>query len=165
MKKILLVLLILVVATTGIFSARLNDRDALSVGLNLGTDVGVSTRYGYGDFDLITNIGLDVFTLEAIEIEVAGAYHVSTLEVGKADFPITVGLGASAGLDFKSAALDASVLVPIGIEYTFDDFPVTAFIRVAPGVSVMKSTAVNVGPDVKAYVGALWNFEKKGLFN
>ena len=165
MKKVLLVLLILVIATTGVFADKLNSRGATSLGLNLGTDVGVSVRYGYNDFDIVGNVGLDILTLKGITAEAAASYHVYTLEVDKADFPVTAGVGAALGLTFDPAALDFSVLFPLGIEYTFEDLPITAFLRFAPGVAIISGGQIQPGFDARAYIGALWNFEKKGLFN
>ena len=113
-------------------------------------------------FDILANIGLNLFKLNPLTLsgDVAASYNVYTIDGGRnCKFPITVGAGVSTAMTFADGfGLDLSVLVPVGIEYTFSDVPVTLYLRLAPGVNLLKATKFDIGFGFAGYIGALWNF-------
>ena len=166
-KRIVLVALIAICLVAPVFAANnysgVAKKNSVGVGLNLGTNTGVGLRYGMGDFDILANIGLDVFKLNPLTLsgDVAASYNVYTIDGGKnLKFPITVGAGANVGLKFGKDKLgfDLSVLVPVGIEYTFADVPITLYLRLAPGVNLFNNSDFGFKFGFAGYIGALWNF-------
>lgn len=139
------------------------EKNSWGLGLNLGTNTGLGVRYGMGDFDLIANIGADIFRLDEFHLsgDVAVDYKVYTIDGGNEyiQFPITVGAGVNTSMKFKdNFEMDMSVVIPVGIEYTFVGVPITIYLRLAPGMKLMKENSVKVSPAFAGYVGALWNF-------
>ena len=165
-KRLVLVALIALCLVAPVFAADnysgVAKKDSVGLGLNLGTNTGVGFRYGMGDFDILANIGLNLFKLNPLTLsgDVAASYSVYTIDGGKnLQFPITVGAGVKTGFRFgDNFGFDLSVLVPVGIEYTFSNVPITLYLRLAPGVQLLKNTKFNVAFDFAGYVGALWNF-------
>lgn len=164
-KRIAVIALVILCAAAPMFAASNTtgaaDRNTLGVGLNLGTNTGVGFRYGYGPFDVIANVGFDFLKFGngnwALSFDVGASYQVYTIDGGRnLQFPITVGLIAAPGVTFGSSpSFNLSVMVPVGIEYTFDDVPVTAYFRLAPGMKILPSVGFTCG----AFIGALWNFD------
>ena len=97
----------------------------------------------------------------SMSVDAAASYKVYTIDGGKRNlqFPITVGGGAALAITVaEKPAIDFSVLVPVGIEYTFADVPITLYLRLAPGVQFFKNTEFKMGFAFAGYIGALWNF-------
>ena len=167
-KKIVLVALLVLLILVPAFSATTGSskKGSVGVGANLGTVNGVALRFGMGDFDLLANIGFDAVTTLTkdgwtISGDVAASYKVYTIDGGRnAQFPITVGLSAVPSVTFgNNTVVNLDVLVPVGIEYTFSDVPITLYLRLAPGLSVIEANKPNVGEfAMGGYIGALWNF-------
>jgi len=168
-KKIAIVALLVLCLAAPVFAGNTigaSKRNTLGVGLNLGTNTGVGFRYGIGNFDVIANFGLDLLHIGSNGLAFGGdagvAYQVYNFDLGHGNYmPLTVGLvgvtsfaASDNGVDF-----DLSVLVPVGIEYTFQDVPITLYLRLAPGMRIMQNTAIDLGFDFGAYIGALWNFD------
>ena len=165
-KKIVLVTLLVLLILVPAFSATTGSskKGSVGVGANLGTVNGVALRFGMGDFDLLANIGFDVLNISkdswTIAGDVAASYKVYTIDGGRnAQFPITVGLSAVPSVTFgNNTVVNLDVLVPVGIEYTFSDVPITLYLRLAPGLSVIEANQPDVGFAMGGYIGALWNF-------
>lgn len=164
-KRIAIIALVILCVAAPMFAASNTrgaaDRNTLGVGLNLGTNTGLGLRYGYGPFDVIANIGLDVVKLSGgnwtLSFDVGASYQVYTIDGGSnLKFPITLGLIVTPSVTFgNNATFNFGVLVPVGIEYTFDDVPITAYFRLAPGMNILPSASFTCG----AFIGALWNFD------
>ena len=170
-KKIALVALMLVLLAVPAFSATFGGttrEDSVGVGLNLGTNTGVALRFGFGDFDVLANVGFDILDAFNGEFKVAGDAAVSwnyyTIDGGRAlEFPLTFGVGANVAIDFSNdVSTDLSVIFPLGIEYNFaqlnPDVPITVYFRLAPGFYILQASKVGVDFDMAVYLGAIWNF-------
>ncbi len=170
-KKIALVALMLVLLAVPAFSATFGGttrEDSVGVGLNLGNNTGVALRFGFGDFDLLANIGLSAFSLNSSGLglggDVAANWNFYTIDGGRGlQFPLTVGAGASMSVHFGDpTAFNLSVLFPVGIEYDFSqlnaDVPITVYFRLAPGFSVITANELNVDFELGVYLGAVWTF-------
>jgi len=166
MKKVLIVLALICLVAFPVMAGNsytgATKKNSVGVGLNLGTNTGVGLRFGMGSFDILANVGINNFSFKpfTLSADAAASYKVYTIDGGKdLKFPITVGVGAKAAIAFgDTTAVDLGVLVPVGIEYTFSEVPVTLYIRLAPGVKLLEATAFKIGFDYSGYIGALWNF-------
>lgn len=164
-KKIALVALIFAMLVTPAFAiGGVSDDNSFGIGLNLGRNSGLGMRFGFGDFDILANVGLFDFGISDNGVAVAGdaafSWNFYTIDGGRAlEFPLTVGAGVSTGVHFGDPfVFDLSVLFPIGIEYNFaqlnPDVPITVYFRIAPGLAILP----DLGFGWSAYLGALWNF-------
>lgn len=161
-KKVLLIALLvaLILAPVTAASYRGSENDgAFGVGLNLGTNTGVGLKFGFGDFDVLANIGLDKFSVDPFSLggDVAVSYEVYDFDFGGGHhMPLTVGVGASMGFVFSDPfAFNLSVLVPVGISYQIPDFPMQFYLRLAPGLAILP----NIDFGFAGYIGALWMFD------
>lgn len=162
-KKILIIVALICLVALPLMAASYNGvtkKNSVSVGLNLGTNTGVGMRFGMGDFDILANVGLNNFSANVLAGDVAASYLVYTIDGGRnLQFPITVGAGVTTALGFgNNVNFNIGAIVPVGIEYTFKDVPVTLYLRLAPGVSILQANKIKVGFDFAGYLGALWNF-------
>ena len=160
-KKVLLIALLvaLILAPVTAASYRGSENDgAIGVGLNLGTNTGVGLKFGFGDFDVLANIGLDNFRFNPFSLggDVAVSYEVYDFDFGRGHhMPLTVGVGASMGFVFDDPfVFDLAVLVPVGISYQIPDFPMQFYLRLAPGLAVLPELDFAFA----GYIGALWMF-------
>lgn len=160
-KKVLLIALLvaLILAPVTAASYRGSENDgAIGVGLNLGTNTGVGLKFGFGDFDVLANIGLDYFRFNPFSLggDVAVSYEVYDFDFGRGHhMPLTVGVGASMGFVFDDPfVFDLAVLVPVGISYQIPDFPMQFYLRLAPGLAVLPELDFAFA----GYIGALWMF-------
>lgn len=160
-KKVLLIALLvaLILAPVTATSYRGSENDgAIGVGLNLGTNTGVGLKFGFGDFDVLANIGLDNFRFNPFSLggDVAVSYEVYDFDFGRGHhMPLTVGVGASMGFVFDDPfVFDLAVLVPVGISYQIPDFPMQFYLRLAPGLAVLPELDFAFA----GYIGALWMF-------
>ena len=167
MKKALAILLVVLVSVSALY-AGLGDsykgaskKDALAVGLNLGTNAGVVLNYGMGDFDLEGIVGLSLLN-GAIDVEAAANYKI--LDLAKeldidGSMPFTIGgevaLWANLNEPFK---LGVSANVPFKLTYTFPKFPMNIYLRLAPGVGIQLVDSVNIGIAMQGSLGATYNF-------
>lgn len=165
-KRIVLVALLVLCLVAPVFAANsyngVTKKGSVGVGLNLGTNTGVGLRFGMGEFDVLANVGLNNFKFDPLTLsaDAAASYNVYTIDGGRnCKFPITVGASVSTAMTFADGfGLDLSVLVPVGIEYTFSEVPITLYLRLAPGVNLLKATKFDIGFGFAGYIGALWNF-------
>ena len=166
-KRIIVVALLVLCLVAPVFAASTKgatQKGTVGVGLNLGTNTGVGFRYGMGQYDILANFGLNNFKFDpfSMSVDAAASYKVYTIDGGKRSlqFPITVGGGAALAMTFNSdkVGIDLSVLVPVGIEYTFTEVPITLYLRLAPGVQFLQNSSFKMGFAFAGYIGALWNF-------
>ena len=109
-KKVLLIALLvaLLLAPLSAASIRGTENDgAVGVGLNLGTNMGVGLKFGFGDFDVLANIGLDSFSLDGNGLglggDVAFSWNYYTIDGGRdLQFPLTVGAGVTSSFHFPN---------------------------------------------------------------
>ena len=165
-KKVLLVALLvaLILAPVTAASYRGSEQDgAIGVGLNLGTNTGVGLKFGFGDFDILANIGLDNFGFNPFRLggDVAVSYEVYDIDIkGPHHMPVTLGLGAKMNFRFEdNFGFDLALVVPVGLEYQIPDVPVAFYVRLAPGISIMENTQININFAFAGYIGVLWMFE------
>ena len=126
-KRLVLVALIALCLVAPVFAADnysgVAKKNSVGLGLNLGTNTGVGLRFGMGEFDVLANVGLNNFKFNpfTLSADASASYNVYTIDGGRnCKFPITVGAGVSTAMTFADGfGLDLSVLVPVGIEYTF----------------------------------------------
>ncbi len=162
MKKALVFVLVALLAVGMIFAGNAkgaSKKDALSLGINVGTNNGVVVNYGFGKFDLESIVGFGVLNGTGLDIEVAGNFEV--VDVAKecrfdGAMPFTVGGEVFVQTDFKEVGL--GVVAPLKLAYTFEDAPVTLYFRVAPGVYITFGENADVGFGVSAGLGATYNF-------
>lgn len=167
MKKTVAILLVVLLSSAALF-AGLGDsykgaskKDALSVGLNLGTNAGVVVNYGMGDFDFEGIVGFGLLN-GALEVEAAANYKILDLAKDlkiKGEMPLTVGgeVGLWAHLN-QPFMMGVNALVPVKLTYTFPEFPMSLYMRVAPGVGIQLVDSVNVKFGIQGSLGALYNF-------
>ncbi len=173
MKKVVLVVLLVALILAPVMAANnpmqkysgATKKDSLGIGLNLGTNTGVGISYGMGKYDVIADIGLNNFGVYPLSLRadccfVYTLYDVvlsDDLGISKATLPVTVGLAGAAGLTFADDfQFGVSVLVPVGIQYTFDNFPCTLYLRIAPGLSLVDQSGFAIGFGFAGYIGALY---------
>lgn len=159
-KKVLLVALLvaLILAPVTAASYRGSEQDgAIGVGLNLGTNTGVGLKFGFGDFDILANIGVADFEFNPFYLggDVAVSYELYDFDFGHGHhLPLTLGAGILTGFGFDPFKFALSVVFPLGVSYQIPDFPMQFYLRVAPGLSVYPE----IDFDIAAYLGALWMF-------
>ncbi len=170
-KKVLLIALLvaLLLAPLSAASIRGTENDgAVGVGLNLGTNMGVGLKFGFGDFDVLANIGLDSFSLDGNGLglggDVAFSWNYYTIDGGRdLQFPLTVGAGVTSSFHFGNPFfVNLAVIFPLGIEYNFEqlnpDVPITMYVRLAPGFTLFNGGEFSVKFAFAGYIGALWMF-------
>jgi hypothetical protein len=166
MKKLVLVLVLVAMILVPVTSAAMETSSAAkstyAVGLNLGTNSGIGFQYKLNkDFDLIGNLGLDNFATTRLSFDAAVNVKVYQFSIEDADFDVTVGAGAYVGIPLQSGlGFDVSAIVPVGIVYSFDEdiAPIDLYIRLAPGLQIIKANVIDLGFDFMGYIGGLWRF-------
>ena len=168
MKKkvlVLLVVAILAIAPAAAATRGSSNDGAFGIGLNLGTNTGFGMKFGMGKFDILANVGIADFNIGsdgfALGGDVAVSYEVYDIDLGgRHHMPITVGLGAKTKFDIgKDFKFDLSLVVPVGLEYQIPDFPLSFYLRLGPGMSIIENTKLDIGFDFVGYLGVLWVFD------
>ncbi len=167
-KKIAIIAVVFALIVTPVFAAGgVSEDNSIGVGLNLGTNTGVALRFGLGDFDVLANLGFDMLNIFNGDFTLAGdaaaSWNFYTIDGGRGlEFPLTVGAGVNTAISFNDGVkTDLSVIVPVGIEYNFNqisDVPITMYLRLAPGMQMLKANKWDPSFDFAFYLGALWNF-------
>lgn len=166
-KKVLILLVVAVLAIAPAMAATRGSSDdgSFGIGLNLGTNTGLGMKFGMGKFDVLANVGLANFNIGAdgfnLGGDVAVSYEVYDIDIkGPHHMPVTVGLGAAMNFRFADQfGFDLSLVVPVGLEYQIPDVPVAFYLRLAPGISIMENTKVDIGFGFAGYIGVLWVFD------
>ena len=157
MKKTLAILLVVMLSVSALY-AGLGDsykgaskKEALAVGINLGTNNGVAVNYGLGKFDLEGILGFGILN-GTLDAEAAANYKI--LDLAK-ELKIGGGLWAKFSQPFQ---MGINALVPVKVSYTFEDFPVNLYIRVAPGLGIQLVDSVKLSFAIQGSLGATYNF-------
>ena len=166
-KKAIVLLIIAVLAITPAMAAPRgsSSEGSVGVGLNLGTNTGLGLKFDMGKFDILANIGLMNFNIGAdgfnLGTDVAVSYEVYDFDLGgEHHMPLTLGLGAVMGFDIgKTFGFDLGLVVPVGIEYKIPDFPMSFYLRLAPGIGLVDNSSFRMHFAFAGYIGALWVFE------
>ena len=160
MKKFALVAIVILLSVSTVFASAYgaSKKDALSIGLNLGSNNGVVVDYGMGKFDLEAIVGFSLFN-KNMDVEIAANYALFDI-ADMADFagymPFTVGAEGVISTNFKDFGVGATV--PMKLAYTFPKVPVTLYFRVAPGVMFSIAPEWDVNLYVPVSLGATYNF-------
>lgn len=172
MKKILVIALAALLASASVFAAVDADdysgsmvEGELGVGLNLGTTTGVALKYGYGPFDVFTNIGVDFVGLGrhdcfSLGIELGASWEVYDVDFGKGHhMPITVGALVPVGLIFDDDfTLGLGFLAQAGVEYQIPDWPISFYLRLGLGLGFDLISDFECHFDGSGAIGALYMF-------
>ncbi|MGE4453880.1 MAG: hypothetical protein AB7D92_05045 [Sphaerochaeta sp.] len=154
MKKMLLAVLLLALVLLPATAAERASKTDLAVGLNLGTNSGVGVQYRMNDFDVIGNLGFDVFD-GTFAVDAAANYKVAEFSIEKADFDVTVGGGVALNL---GSDINLAAIVPVGVAYHLEnnDFPLDFYFRTGPAFRLIKESKEFFG--WYGALGALWRF-------
>ncbi|MGI6432999.1 MAG: hypothetical protein ACOXZ4_03950 [Sphaerochaetaceae bacterium] len=154
MKKVILVLALVLIVALPLTAASYMKTNGLGVGLSGGYPVsGVAIKYGMDDFRVVGTMGYNYGG--SIAIEAGAQYDVYEFAIGDLPFYVNAGVTAAAHIatDFKAFA--ASVNVPVGLSYFFEQFPAEAFFKIAPGLAVYPDIKFDFGTSL----GFLWYFD------
>lgn len=155
----ILVALVLVPATSASLSTSRASQSKFALGLNLGTNTGLGFQYRANrDFDFIGNLGLNNFGVDYLSFDLAANYKIAEFSIEKADFDVTMGVGGFVGIPLNKGGVKLSALVPFGVVYHFNEVPIDTYIRIAPGLRILKEGVVDLGLGFSGYIGALWRF-------
>lgn len=161
MKKFLLIVLVCLLAASTLFAADYkgaSKKDSFGIGLNLGTNTGVIVNYGFGKFDLEAIVGFGFIGGNGLNAEVAGNFCLVDFAKGNFDgsMPLTIGAEGYLATNFDFFRFGA--LVPVKVAYTFPKFPMSLYIRVAPGIDFDCSNDFKPGFAFHGSLGATYNF-------
>jgi|GEM_PF-451062 len=167
MKKrtFLIVFTLLILILVPVSSASLRTSSAsysrFALGLNLGTNTGLGFQVRANrDFDIIGNLGLNNFGVKHLAFDVAANYKIGEFNIDRADFDVTMGLGANVGIPLDNDhGVNFSVLVPFGIVYHFTEVPIDMYVRLAPGVRIFNEGEIDISVGFSGFIGALWRFD------
>jgi hypothetical protein len=104
-------------------------------------------------------LGLENFESSHLSFDVAANYKIAEFNIDRAEFDVTMGLGANVAIPLSSEqGFDFSVLVPFGVVYHFTEVPIDVYFRLAPGLQIVKGNDVGLGFGFSAFLGGLWRF-------
>jgi len=149
MKKGIVLIMLIVLLMTPVFSAPKNN--GVGVGLTLGYPTGVTMRYGMDDFRVLGNLTWNFGS--GFYLDAGALYDVTEVELG--EIPLIINGGALLGLGINNSDFAMSVNGVIGASYYMNEYPVEIFLNLAPGVAILPS----MGMSFKGGFGALWYFE------
>jgi len=138
-------------------SAASFERSSWSAGINLGTGAQSAAQYRINDdMDIVVGVGLD-FYYGAIYGDVVANFRVGGFTIDQAAFDVTVGGGVLVGL--YDQLVELSVVVPVGITYSFPDdlIPLDLYVRVGPAIRILKGYRTDL-LGIYSYVGAMYRF-------
>ncbi len=168
MKKALTVLLVLVAIVAMPLAAAdsrgTSEEGAIGIGLNLGTVNGLGLKFGMGDFDIIANIGLDVFHAGSKGLALGGdvgfQYEVYDIQIdGPHHMPVTVGLLVPMGFFIGDPfGMTLGIEAMAGLEYQIPDVPVLFYLRLAFGVDLVLAPQFDVGFGFSGALGVMYVF-------
>lgn len=167
MKKLMIALALIVLVLIPVSAASMDTtgiaKSKYAVGVNLGTNSGIGFQYRMNKkFDLIGNIGLNNFGTHKLALDAAMNFKLTEFAIEEQMFYVTIGAGAFVGIPIQEGyKVDLSALVPIGLVYSFDEdvVPLDLYVRVAPGLQIIKDGEFDLDFDFRSYIGALWRFD------
>lgn len=144
MKKAMIILLVAVLAVTGVFAGNTHfpRKGDVSLGVDLGNPVGISLRHQtgsdwstYGGIGMISYPKLGVVGRAGIEYQFVDSTYFNREH--KAWFYPTIGGEFQAGvLDFNNVSLWMAVLAPVAFNVQFREVPLELAITFAPGLGI-----------------------------
>jgi|SRR5690554_6345267 hypothetical protein len=152
MRKVLLTLVVITLILVPV-----SAKNALAVGVNLGTNAGVAVQYQLSDFDVVANVGYNFLNQGYLSADVTASYKVTDFNIGEALIDVTAGFGALMGIPVTSGAqFGVAAMVPVGLRYSLDskEVPLDFYLRVAPGVQILPKLDFAWG----ANFAVLWRF-------
>ena len=164
-KKIVAIVLVVALALTSLAAASTtgtSKKDALSVGVALGTNSGAAVKYGMGKFDLQGGLSFAVNGGDAaFGIDCGAFYNFAnwTFKTDALSAPQTIAFvtGPIAMVKIKSGVgLDA--IWAVGAEYTFPKVPVSMFLKAGIGYGFSFTGSISAGVRGYGVIGALYNF-------
>lgn len=166
MKRVAVIALVALLAVSSVFAASsysgASKKNSVAVGLNAGTNTGVVVNYGMGKFDLEGIVGFGILNGTGLDVEAAANYSI--VDVAKeckfdGSMPFTVGVGTDFAFRFSDPfKMYIGVLVPLKLAYTFPKFPMSLYIRVAPGVNLQIRDEFGASFGISGSIGATYNF-------
>ena len=170
-KKAIVLFLVVTMAISGVFASvqGVLEKNDWSIGLNLGTINGLGFRYGFGGFDLTSNISANVIFDIANSINIGGdvgaMWQVYDIEIDRKNhLPVTIGtsIGAGATIPYNGEKVSAtlSALFMAGIEYPIPDVPLTVYLRAGLGAGFLKDNKFSPYFTGAGYIGLLYEVDK-----
>ncbi len=165
MKKAVLILLVAVLALAPAMAdsySGSSEDGSFGIGVNLGTSSGVGMKFGFGDFDLIANVGFDAFHLgDGVGIggEIGLGYQVYDIKIDRQNhMPVTVGLLMPLGFYFgDNSSFWLGAAIYGGLEYQFPEVPILLYLRLGLGADfTIPAGAIDFL--FAGGIGALWMF-------
>ncbi len=165
-KAIVLLLVAIIAAVPAMAASRGSSGDGdFGIGLNVGNATGVGMKFGMGKFDLIANVGLDMFHIGSDGLglggEVGAFYEIADIDFkGPHHMPITLGFMVPMGFFFGDQfAMNLGLTAMVGAEYQIPDIPLLFYLRVGGGVDLAIMNGWKVSGLFAGNVGVLWMFE------
>ena len=162
MKKAMVFVLVALMAIGSVFAVTqgASKENTLGVGLNAGSNTGLILNYGMGKFDLEGIIGFGALN-GGLDVEVAANFEI--VDVARecnfpGKMPFTIGAEGYITTDFSNL-FGLGVLAPFKLAYTFEDVPVSLFIKFAPGVVFYFAPEFSADFGFHAALGATYNFD------
>ncbi len=170
MKKTLVVLLVALLCVGTAFAATsyrsyrgASKKDTLSLGLNIGTDSGFIVNYGMGKFDIEGVFAFGFINGKGLHVEGGVAYEIVDVADEcnfKGEMPFTLGGTLDLAVMFGDKLwATLGVLVPAKLSYTFDNVPISLYLRLAPGLLISFKETVGVGFAMEGSIGATYSFD------
>ena len=164
-KKIIALVLVFALALCAVSASTsgTSKKNAFSVGIGLGTNSGVALKYGVGKFDVQANVGVAIKNSNFFFSGDVGAFYdiydinFNTGALTKTQ-TISITTGPVVGLNVQNGLLGLDGVWTIGAEYTFGKVPVTMFLKLGGGVSLVFADSVNLGPTFYGVLGAVYTF-------
>jgi hypothetical protein len=151
MKKMLLVVALICLVVLPVSAAKYDKSDGIGVGLSLGYPVnGAAVKYGMGDFRIVGTLGYSFPS--SLSLEGGVQYDLTEFEIE--NIPFYVNIGGTVAVTV-GGGFGLSVNVPVGVSYffkAFDQYPMEAFLKLAPGIRIAPSIGFQMG----GAIGALY---------
>lgn len=137
-----------------------SEKGTWGVGLNLGTNLGATVKYGYGIFDIYGNVGLSFIGGLGVTVEPGVDFVVYDVDFGGGHhMPITVGAMIPVGIFIGNTfGLNISTLVSGGLHYKIPDVPVSFYLRLGLGLRLDIMPSFGLGFGYSGAIGVLYEF-------
>ncbi len=164
-KKIIALVLVAALALTAVSAAETSGtakKNAFSLGVGLGTNSGVAVKYGMGAFDYQANVGVlinDGTFCFAGDLGAFYNFYNINFNTGALTRTQTISLTTGPVVEcFIENAFGLGAVWTVGAEYSFNKVPVTMFIKLGGGVSIVFTDTTNLGPTFYGVLGAVYTF-------
>jgi hypothetical protein len=133
MKKVCMLLLVCSMVT-GVFAS-----PTVGIGAHVGTDSGLDVNVGFDWFELMGHVGIQNFQMLDpihLDFDLQASGKINLIKAGSFSMPITLGVGmvSRAVCDgTTSSDWKIGVTIPVGVEFQWENFPISLYARFAPG--------------------------------